>query len=93
MRHDVVTGAGLRFSGGGQLVLLSLRGDIVDMYFDLVLLAPFVAELGERIIRAGHPVIPAAQCQFTGCVTTPNVRRCDCGDGAERCGLKNGTTR
>ena len=70
MRHDVVTGAGLCFGGCGQLVLLPLRGNVVDTYFDFVLLAPFVAELGERIIRAGHPVIPAAECQFTGCVTT-----------------------
>src|SRR5262249_1392391 len=91
MRHDVVTSAPPPF--GAPAPLLPLRGNIVDTYFDLVLLAPFVAELGERIIRAGHPVIPAAECQFTGCVTTPNVWRGDCGDGAERCGLKNGTTR
>ena len=61
MRHDVVTGAGLRFGRGGELVLLALRGDVVDVDVDFVLVAPLLAELVERLVGAGHPVVPAAE--------------------------------
>ena len=61
MRHDVVTGAGLRFGRGGELVLLALRGDVVDMDVDFVLVAPFLAELVESLVGAGHPVVPATE--------------------------------
>ncbi len=59
MRHDVVAGAGLRFGGGGQLVLLALRGDVIDMDFDFVLLAPFGADLVERLVGARAPSGPS----------------------------------
>src|SRR5262249_26337127 len=61
MRHDVVTGARLRFSTGGEFVLLALRSDVIDMHLNLVLFAPFVAELGERVVCSGHPMVPATQ--------------------------------
>ncbi len=63
MRHDVVAGAGLRFGGRGQLVLLALRGDVVDVNVDFVFVAPFLAELVERFVGAGHPVVPHAEGQ------------------------------
>ena len=61
MRHNVVTGASLRFGRGGKLVFLALRGDVVDMDVDFVLVAPFLAELVESLVGAGHPVVPATE--------------------------------
>ena len=66
MGHDVVAGAGLGFGGCGQLVLFALRGDVVDLDLTIILGAPFVAKFGERIVRAGHPMVPDAERQRTG---------------------------
>ena len=81
VRHDVVAGAGLRLGGRGQLVLLALRGDVVDLHLDVVFLAPLVAERGERLVGAGDPMVPAAQRQFPGGVTVLDVGR---GNGSDR---------
>ena len=61
MGHNVVTGAGLRFGRGRKLVFLALRGDVVDVDVDFVLVAPFLADLVESLVGAGHPVVPAAE--------------------------------
>ena len=53
MGHDVVAGAGLRFGGRGQLVLFALRGDVVDVDFDFVLLAPLVADFVRALLAPG----------------------------------------
>src|SRR5208283_5173175 len=74
MRHNVVASAGLRFGGSGELVLLALRGDEVDMNVDFVLRAPLVAELDQRFVSAGHPVVPNAQGERAGSVSTAHVR-------------------
>ncbi len=60
MRHDVVAGAGLRFGGRGQFVFLALRGDVVDVDVDFVLVAPLFADLVECLVGAGDPMVPAA---------------------------------
>jgi hypothetical protein len=60
MGHDVVTGAGLRLGSGGQLVLLALRGDVIDMDVDFILVAPFLADFVQCLIGAGDPMIPTA---------------------------------
>ena len=44
VRHDVVAGAGLRFGGRSQLVLLALGRYVVDVDFDFVLLSPLCAD-------------------------------------------------
>ena len=53
--HDVVAGAGLRLGGRGQLVLLALRGDVVDLHLDAVLRAPFVAKRRQRVVGIRAP--------------------------------------
>ena len=92
MGHDVVAGAGLGFGGGGQLVLLALGGDVVDMNLHLVLLAPFVAELGQRVVGAGYPMVPAAQGQLAGGVCAPHVGRGQHRGRAECRSPESGTT-
>ncbi len=93
MRHDVVAGAGLGFGGGGQFVLFALRGDVVDLHFAIVLGAPFVAERGERLVGAGHPMVPYAERQRAGGVGASDIRRGDSGGGAERRAFENRTAR
>jgi hypothetical protein len=66
VRHDVVAGARLGFRARGQDVLVALRGDVVDRYLDLVLFSPLVAQLGQRVVGAGDPVIPHAEREFAG---------------------------
>ena len=81
MRHDVVTGAGLGLCRRGQFVLFALRGDVVDLHLAIVLGAPLVAELGQRVIGAGHPMVPNAERQRAGGVTVFDIRR---GNGRNR---------
>jgi hypothetical protein len=45
--------------------------------FDFVFLAPLVAEFVEGFIGAGHPVIPAAECQLTCSVSASDIRSGD----------------
>ena len=92
VRHDVVTGPGLRFRRGGQFIFLALGGDVVDVHIDLVLIAPFLADLIERLVGSRHPMVPATQRQRTRSIDTANIRR-----GNRRCrtkssGLENSTT-
>src|SRR5262249_61811815 len=58
--HDVVTGAGLSFGGRGQLVLFALRGDVVDLDLAIALGAPLIAQLGQRVVCPGNPIVPHA---------------------------------
>ena len=81
MRHDVVTGAGLRFGGGRQLVLLALRGDVVDRDRAIVLRAPLVAQLGQGLVGAGHPMVPHPERQRAGGVAVFDI---GCGNGGDR---------
>jgi len=93
MGHYVMTGAGLRFGGGSQLVFLALRRDVVDMDIDLVLFAPLLANFIECLVSARHPVIPAPQGQGARGMDAAYIR---CGNncrGAEGSSLENGTTR
>ena len=77
MGHDIVTGASLRLGRGGELVLFTLRGDVVDVNFNFVFLAPLVADFGEGTVGAGYPMIPAAQRKLSRCVSTPHIRSGD----------------
>ncbi len=81
MRHDVVTGAGLGFGRRGQLVLLALRGDVVDLDLAIVLGAPLIAKLGEGVVGAGHPMVPDAERQRAGGVAVFDIGR---GNGRNR---------
>ena len=92
MRHDIVAGAGLRFGGGGQLVLFALRRDVVDVDFDFVFLAPLVADLVEGLVGAGHPMVPAAERQLAGGVCASDIGRGNNGGRAKSSGLENGAT-
>src|SRR5262249_47568546 len=92
MRHDVVAGAGLTFGGGGELVLLALRGDVVDLELDLVLLGPLVAQLGQRVVGAGHPMVPEAHAEAASRERAAHIRRREHRGGAERSALDDVTT-
>ena len=91
--HDVVAGAGLGFRGRSQLVLLTLRGDVVDMDFDLVLVAPFLGDLVEGLVGARNPVVPASHRDRAGGVGAADIWRRDCGSGTESGGFQNGSAR
>jgi hypothetical protein len=93
VRHDVVTGAGLRLGGRRQLVFLTLRGDEVDIDLALVLFAPLVAELDQRLVGAGYPMVPHAQGQRPGGVRATDIGGSDSCSRTECRGLENGTTR
>ena len=56
--HDVVPGPGLRLGGGGQQILVAVRGDEIDRDVDLFLVGPFAAELFQGAVSARHPMIP-----------------------------------
>ncbi len=88
MRHDVVAGAGLGFGGRGQFVFFALRGDEIDLHFAIVLGAPFVAQLDQRVIGAGNPMVPHAERQRSGGETVFDVRGGKGGYGTERCALE-----
>ena len=75
--EDVVAGSRLRFGGDGQQVLVALRGDVVDRDLDLLLLGPFVAQRGRRVVGAGHPVVPEADRQLAGGVGAAHMRHRD----------------
>ena len=66
MRHDVVAGACLRLGARSEQVLIALRRDVIDVDFDLVLLAPLLAKLGESVIRTRYPMVPNAERQLAG---------------------------
>ena len=93
VRHDVVTGAGLRLGGGGELVLLALPGDVIDSHLDAVLRAPFAAKRRQRVVGSGHPMIPHAKRQYPGGAATANMRCGNGRDGADGGRTKNGSTR
>ena len=87
--HDVVAGAGLGFGRRGQLVLFALRGDVVDLDLAIVLGTPFVAELGERVVGAGYPMVPDAERERAGGVTVFDIGRGNGRDGTERRAFEN----
>jgi len=74
---DVVAGAGLRLGARREDVLVALRGDVIDLHLDFVLLTPFIAKFGQRIVCAGYPMIPDAERQCAGCVGAVDIR---CGE-------------
>src|ERR1700751_2295957 len=82
--HDVMAGAGFCFRGRRQLVLFTLRGDVIDLDFAIVLGAPLITKLGERIIGPGNPVVPHAERERTRRVNSFDIRRRNSGGGAER---------
>ena len=88
MRHDVVAGAGLGFGGRGQFVFFTLRGDEVDLHFAIVLGAPLVAQLDQRVIGAGTQLLPHAERQRAGGETVFDIRSGKGGDGTERCAFE-----
>src|SRR4030088_3079852 len=79
----------LRLRRGGELVLIALRRDVVDLHLDLVLLTPGVAQLGERVVGPGHPMVPAAEAQCAGRMDAADIGRGDHRGGTERRGLEN----
>ena len=92
MRHDVVAGAGSGFGGRGQLVLLALRGDVVDVHLDLVLVAPLLGELVEGLVGARHPVVPHTHRDRAGGVGAVHVGGSDDRGGGKRSGFQNVAT-
>ena len=93
VRHDVMTGAGLGFCSRGELILLALRRDVIDVNFDVVLLTPFVAQLGQGIVRARHPMVPAAERELAGGVAGPDIGGRQNGRAGERRRLQCGAAR
>src|SRR5262249_36947898 len=87
--HDVMAGSGLRFGGRGQLVLFALRGDVVDLDLAIVLGAPLIAKLGQRIVGSGNPMVPHAKRERTRRVNSFDIGCRNGGDGAERRRLYN----
>ena len=51
--QDVVAGLRLRFGGDGQQVLVALRGDVVDLDLDLLLLAPLLVSALVTLLAPG----------------------------------------
>ena len=92
VRHDVVAGAGLRLGGRGQLVLLALRGDVVDLHLDVVLVAPFVAELVSALLAPGTQWSQQPSVKCSGGIDAADIRRGNGSGGTEGSGLENGTT-
>ena len=60
-----MTGARLTFGTRSQDILVTLGRDVVDVDFDLVFLAPFIAQFGERVVGTGDPVIPKAERELS----------------------------
>src|SRR5215471_5805238 len=56
-------GLRLCLSGCGEEELVPLRSDEIDLEIDFLLGRPLVAQLGESVIRPGHPVVPEAYRQ------------------------------
>jgi len=83
VRHDVVAGARLRFGACGQDVLVALRRDVVDCHLDLVVIAPLVAQPGQRIVGTGDPMIPHPESELAG-----RMGMADIGGGNHRGGGK-----
>ena len=73
--QDVVAGFGLRFGRDRQEVLVALRGNEVDRYFDPLLGRPFVDDRGGRRIGTGHPVVPQAERQLARGMGAAHMRR------------------
>jgi hypothetical protein len=84
MLHDVVAGFRLRLGAGGEHVLVALRRDIVDAHLDMVLLAPIVDDLRQRIVGAGHPMVPEAHGEATCGIGRTHIRGRDGGSGRKR---------
>ena len=80
--QDVVAGLRLRLGGDGQQVLVALRGDVVDLDVDLVLVGPFLAQSLGGVVAAGHPVVPEADRQLAGRMRGAHERR---GNHRRRC--------
>ena len=78
-RKDVVTGLCLRFGGDGQQVLVTLARDVVDRDLDLLLLGPFIDQIGGGLVGAGHPVVPETDREFAGGVGAAHIGRGDRG--------------
>ena len=87
-RQDVVTAARLRLGGDRQELLVALRRDVVDRDLDLFLRRPFLDERGAGVVGARHPVIPEADRELAGGVSTADIWRGDEGGGGERSGLQ-----
>ena len=80
-RQNVMARFGLSFRGCGQDELVALARDVIDRNLDLFLRSPLIDEIGRGLVGAGHPVIPKAQRQLAGGVSTAHIGR-----GDERCG-------
>jgi hypothetical protein len=87
-RENVVTAAGLRLGGDRQEVLVTLRRDVVDRDLDLFLRRPFFDDRSAGFVGAGHPVIPEADRELAGGVSTADIRCGDEGGGRKRSGLQ-----
>jgi hypothetical protein len=89
-RHDVMAGPRLLLGGDGQEVLVTLRGDVVDLHLDLVLRPPFLAQRRRCIVGARHPVVPEAHVELAA-----GLRMADMGHGqhgARSAGRRKETT-
>jgi len=93
MRHDVMAGAGLGLRARGQEILVALGGNVVDRYLDLVLFPPLIAKPGQRVVRAGDPVIPHAEGELARGIGVPDIRSGNHTGGRQSGGLEQAAPR
>src|SRR2546423_2143980 len=68
-----------------------MRGDVVDLDIDSFLLAPILAELGQRVVCAGDPMVPETEAQLPGGIGAVHKGRGERGGRAGcGCALQNG---
>src|SRR5256714_5257718 len=68
-----------------------MRGDVVDLDIDSFLLAPILAELGQRVVCAGDPMVPETEAQLSRGVGAVHKGRGERGGRAGcGCALQNG---
>ena len=88
MREDVVPRFRLRLGDDRQHVLVALRRDVVDLHVHFFLRAPIHAQLGERVVRPRHPMVPEADRKRARGVRGTDVRCCDGGGRSGSSGLQ-----
>jgi hypothetical protein len=72
---NVVAGFRLRLGRNGQQILVAVRGDEIELEIDFLLLGPFLAELAQRLVGPGDPVVPEPDGQFPGGIGAAHKRR------------------
>ena len=85
----VMAAAALRLGGGGQLQLVAGGVDEVERDVDMLLVAELGGQLLQRVVAAGHPMVPEGEAQRAGGALRMHHRCCqraggdDTGAGAQ----------